>query len=192
MNPTGCDECDGTINHHGRGGQSFLWKGMTQKQINDKKIVIPDLQLFNPAPGDMVLDPATKHTLHPAPGCKTPNGQTPTICKSSLRTVNTQAKCGSPDDIYYWTPWRAPGSAPVIDSCGSAGGRFPGMGIGGAGAQYQVRSSRGRQCQCPCPCQAATDLLFFSDPPARSPDPACSVSCAHHAPRSCISVYAMR
>ena len=25
----------------------------------------------------------------------------------------------------------------MIDSCGSAGGRFPGMGIGGAGAQYQ-------------------------------------------------------
>jgi hypothetical protein len=50
-------------------------------------------------------------------GCKTPNGKKPTICKSSLRTVNTQAECGSPDDIYYWTPWRAPGAAPVIDSC---------------------------------------------------------------------------
>ena len=90
----------------------------------------------------MVLDPATKHTLHPAPGasrldtelcscacsflpcsfahqpgCANPNGKKPTICKSSLRTVNTQAECGSPDDFYYWTPWRAPGSAPVIDSC---------------------------------------------------------------------------
>ena len=64
----------------------------------------------------------------------------PTICKSSLRTVNTQAKCGSPEDFYYWAPWRAPGSAPVIDSCGSAGGRFPGMPIGGAGAQYQNTS----------------------------------------------------
>ena len=131
----GCDECDGTVNHHGRGGQQFLYKGMNQSYINDQKIVIPDL--FNPKPGDMVLDPATKHTLHPAPGCKTPNGRKPTICKSSLRTVNTQAECGSADDVYYWTPWRAPGSAPVIDSCGAAGGRFPGMGIGGAGAQYQ-------------------------------------------------------
>lgn len=30
-------------------------------------------------------------------------------------------------------PWRYPGSAPVIDSCGSAGGRLPGQGIGNAG-----------------------------------------------------------
>lgn len=166
----GCNECDGTINHHGRGGQRFLYKGMNQSHINANKVAIP---LFTPAPGDMVLDPATKSTLHPAPGCKEPNGKKPTICQSSLRTVNTQAKCGSPDDVYYWSPWRAPGAAPVIDSCertllhfllyvvhrgqaaifpfsrprflhcaensagGSAGGRFPGMGIGGAGAQYQ-------------------------------------------------------
>lgn len=135
----GCDECDGTINHHGRGGQQFLYKGMNQSHISANKIAIP---VFDPAPGDMVLDPATKHTLHPAPGvssfplrskfcsclrpfrapssatgCKTPNGKKPTVCKSSLRTVNTQADCGSADDFYYWTPWRAPGSAPVIDSC---------------------------------------------------------------------------
>ena len=43
---------------------------------------------------------------------------------------------GSPDDIYYYSPWRAPGSAPTIDACGSAGGRFPGQGRGGAGAQF--------------------------------------------------------
>merc|ERR1711920_603597 len=33
-------------------------------------------------------------------------------------------------------PWRAPGYAPVIDSCGSAGGRIPGQGKGGFGAEY--------------------------------------------------------
>ena len=26
------------------------------------------------------------------------------------------------DDIYQWNPWRAPGSAPVYDPCGMAGG----------------------------------------------------------------------
>jgi hypothetical protein len=31
---------------------------------------------------------------------------------------------------------RAPGFAPVIDSCGTAGGRHPGQGAGGYGAQY--------------------------------------------------------
>ena len=50
------------------------------------------------------------------------------LCISSegLRTVNTLAECGGPDDYYYYSPWRAPGAAPVIDSCGTAGGRFPG------------------------------------------------------------------
>lgn len=43
-------------------------------------------------------------------------------------------------DIYYYSPWRAPGSAPVIDSCGIAGGRLPGQGIGGAGAQFENSS----------------------------------------------------
>ena len=46
-----------------------------------------------------------------------------TICEKSLRTVNTNAECGAPDDFWYHHPWRYPGSAPVIDSCGSAGGR---------------------------------------------------------------------
>ena len=114
------DACDGTINHHGRGGQQFLYKGMNQSAINAHNITIP---LFEPAPGDMVLDPSTVHTLHPAAGCKNRNGKKPTICKASLRTVNSQAVCGSAEDVYYWAPWRAPGSAPVIDACGSAGGR---------------------------------------------------------------------
>lgn len=26
---------------------------------------------------------------------------------------------------YYYSPWRAPGSAPVFDSCGMAGGHKP-------------------------------------------------------------------
>jgi hypothetical protein len=38
---------------------------MDQKQITAKKVAI---SVFDPAPGDMVLDPATKHTLHPGPG----------------------------------------------------------------------------------------------------------------------------
>ena len=59
-----------------------------------------------------------------------------TICDPKQRTVNTAAECGSPEDYYFYSPWRAPGYAPVIDSCGSAGGRLPGQGAGGFGAQY--------------------------------------------------------
>ena len=36
-----------------------------------------------------------------------------------------------------YSPWRAPGSAPVIDPCGVAGGRIPGQGPGGFGAGFQ-------------------------------------------------------
>ena len=59
-----------------------------------------------------------------------------TICDPHIRTVNTHAKCGSKDDVYYYAPWRAPGRAPGIDSCGVAGGRLPGQGQGSAGANY--------------------------------------------------------
>ena len=43
---------------------------------------------------------------------------------------------GSATDFYYYSPWRAPGSAPVIDPCGSAGGRLPGQPGGNFGATY--------------------------------------------------------
>jgi len=66
------------------------------------------------------------------------NGSLPaTICDPAQRTVNTGAKCGADDDYYFYSPWRRPGSAPVIDSCGTAGGRIPSQGNGGFGAQYQ-------------------------------------------------------
>ena len=59
-----------------------------------------------------------------------------TICDPRLRTININAPCGSLTDYYYYSPWRAPGSAPVLDPCGAAGGRRPGQGNGGAGAAY--------------------------------------------------------
>lgn len=60
----------------------------------------------------------------------------PTICDKKLRTINLNAECGSPEDFWYYTPWRSPGIAPVIDSCGTAGGRLQGQGQGSAGASY--------------------------------------------------------
>jgi hypothetical protein len=134
----GCDVCDGTTNHVGHGNQRWLYKGMSQAVVTKKKIVIPDP--FNPPLGDMVLDPKTFPGLNITPGCAKPNGNKATVCASSLRTGNTKAKCGSAEDYYFYSPWRYPGSAPMIDSCGMAGGRFPGQSTGGAGAQYQNTS----------------------------------------------------
>ena len=138
----GCDACDGTTNHVGHGQQSFLYKGLTQQQVTNGKVFLANP--FNPAPGDMVLNPASRPGLDIKPGCAKPNGRKATVCASSLRTANTQAECGSKDDYYFYSPWRAPGSAPVIDSCGSAGGRFKGQPTGGAGAQYE-NTTRARE-----------------------------------------------
>eukprot|EP00040_Diaphanoeca_grandis_P015562 m.79529 g.79529 ORF g.79529 m.79529 type:complete len:373 (-) comp25223_c0_seq1:151-1269(-) len=49
-------------------------------------------------------------------------GKQATINDPKYRSVNRNATAGSPEDIYKHNPWRAPGSAPVGDACGLAGG----------------------------------------------------------------------
>jgi len=49
-------------------------------------------------------------------------GKAPTINAPEHRSVNRAAPAGSELDVYRWNPWRAPGSAPVNDACGLAGG----------------------------------------------------------------------
>eukprot|EP01065_Artemidia_motanka_P022808 TRINITY_DN269_c2_g1_i1.p1 TRINITY_DN269_c2_g1~~TRINITY_DN269_c2_g1_i1.p1 ORF type:complete len:539 (+),score=158.47 TRINITY_DN269_c2_g1_i1:54-1619(+) len=60
-----------------------------------------------------------------------------TLCDRELRTVNVDVECGAWNDWYYYSPWRAPGSAPVFDSCGMAGGTPL---AGGYGAVYRNTS----------------------------------------------------
>lgn len=45
----------------------------------------------------------------------------PTLPREA-RTVDTDKEDGADDDYYQYSPWRAPGSAGVIDPCGVAGG----------------------------------------------------------------------
>ena len=52
--------------------------------------------------------------------CK--SGKESTVNDPMLRSVNRNAKAGSPEDIYRHNPWRAPGNAPIADVCGLAGG----------------------------------------------------------------------
>eukprot|EP00316_Scyphosphaera_apsteinii_P020496 CAMPEP_0119304344 /NCGR_PEP_ID=MMETSP1333-20130426/5583_1 /TAXON_ID=418940 /ORGANISM="Scyphosphaera apsteinii, Strain RCC1455" /LENGTH=373 /DNA_ID=CAMNT_0007307203 /DNA_START=9 /DNA_END=1130 /DNA_ORIENTATION=+ len=49
-------------------------------------------------------------------------GKKATINDPALRTVNRNVTAGSELDIYKHNPWRAPGTAPVGDACGLAGG----------------------------------------------------------------------
>lgn len=57
---------------------------------------------------------------HKMPVCDT-GLQVPTLPKEA-RTVNTDKEDGAEDDYYQFSPWRAPGSAGVMDPCGVAGG----------------------------------------------------------------------
>lgn len=50
------------------------------------------------------------------------SGLKATICDPRMRTYNMNATCNGPEDILRWSPWRYPGSAPVDDPCGKAGG----------------------------------------------------------------------
>ena len=44
------------------------------------------------------------------------------ILAPEYRTTNLETVAGSVEDFYRFNPWRAPGQAPVYDSCGMAGG----------------------------------------------------------------------
>lgn len=104
----GCPECDGSSDHYGHGSAgtpmpSFIYTG--------PKPIPP----WTAPAGTMVLDP-TKPRPVPRSICGNRRRTNATICDPRLRTINVQAQCGSSDDIFYFSPWRAPGSAPVIDS----------------------------------------------------------------------------
>ena len=91
-------------------------------------------------PATCAIAPVSNYTIPfgpKAPICGPSQSLNATICDPKLRTVNTHAKCGAADDYFYFSPWRRPGSAPVLDACGTAGGRIPGQGAGGFGAVYQ-------------------------------------------------------
>eukprot|EP00041_Stephanoeca_diplocostata_P039847 m.1638000 g.1638000 ORF g.1638000 m.1638000 type:complete len:400 (-) comp26550_c0_seq1:266-1465(-) len=117
----GCEKCDGNtrgpvpkFQYVGNASDppSWGWEGI---------VPVPNSKRF--------------HQPIPTPNCDRPRTNA-TICDPALRTANTHAPCGSADDFYYYSPWRAPGSAPVIDSCGVAGGRLPGQGNGCCGAEF--------------------------------------------------------
>ena len=67
---------------------------MDQATCQRKNITVP----INPKLGDIVLDPnGPKFEIKSNCGKATKA----TICDRNLRTFNTHAKCGSPEDVYY-------------------------------------------------------------------------------------------
>ena len=62
--------------------------------------------------------------------CETPS--TAAVLPKAYWTMNIHATPGAEDDSYRHNPWRAPGSAPVVDPCGQAGGKYKITPMGGA------------------------------------------------------------
>eukprot|EP00040_Diaphanoeca_grandis_P011957 m.61133 g.61133 ORF g.61133 m.61133 type:complete len:428 (-) comp22936_c0_seq1:157-1440(-) len=60
------------------------------------------------------------------------NPTTEAVLPQEYWTLNLKAIPGSINDSYRYNPWRAPGSAPVVDACGQAGGKFLITPMGGA------------------------------------------------------------
>ena len=76
------------------------------------------------------------------------SGMVATVNDPLLRTYNRAAPALSEQDVYRFNPWRAPGAAPVFDSCGMAGG---GPVQQGGEAKYVPVLLRGKvTCSCCC------------------------------------------
>jgi hypothetical protein len=84
----------------------------------------------SPCPAQKNPTGTGQNKVGPGVACHGPQKSTakPTICDSKHRTININATCGGEDDWYFYSPWRAPGAAPVMDSCGVAGGHQPPQG----------------------------------------------------------------
>lgn len=67
-------------------------------------------------------DGGAKGGANPGTHDRCGSGMKATINDPLQRTLNRKAAAGSDEDWTKFNPWRAPGSAPVFDPCGMAGG----------------------------------------------------------------------
>ena len=124
----GCDigsgSCDGVTGQaSGSNGAKFKYTGSGEPPNYSGDGIVVDSHVVIPRP---------KFLKYPE--------RNATNCDPRSRTINIDAKCGSPEDFYYYNPWRYPGITPVADSCGIAGGILPGQEKGIAGADYTTTS----------------------------------------------------
>jgi hypothetical protein len=69
------------------------------------------------------------------------NPTTKAVLPKEYWTLNIHAVEGSVNDSYRFNPWRAPGTAPVIDPCGQAGGKYKHEVMGGDSTFVSVNVS---------------------------------------------------
>ena len=75
---------------------------------------------------------------------------------AKYRTANRNSKPGSTQDVFKYNPWRAPGLAPVWDSCGMAGGAPTPT----TASHRHLLSFMSKQCVEPIQCTHPTTNIF--------------------------------
>eukprot|EP00656_Telonema_subtile_P045546 TRINITY_DN517_c0_g1_i2.p1 TRINITY_DN517_c0_g1~~TRINITY_DN517_c0_g1_i2.p1 ORF type:complete len:424 (-),score=67.35 TRINITY_DN517_c0_g1_i2:222-1493(-) len=127
---TACDM--GDARREGGGGQPCLWWSqgcsigcpycLTDPRHPLNNHTIPTKPITGSAPH---ADKAGFRTSY----CEKPT--TASVLPKEFWTLNTEAQEGAEDDSYRFNPWRAPGTAPVVDPCGQAGGKYTQTPMGG-------------------------------------------------------------
>ena len=130
LNGTDGRTCDMGMRKEGGGGQPCLWwsQGCSINcqwcATNMTDGVIPTAPVTGVAPH---ADKAGFRVSY----CNTTKGFDAWTLPREAWTMNIHAVEGADDDSYRFNPWRAPGSAPVVDPCGQAGGRYTQTPVGG-------------------------------------------------------------
>eukprot|EP00928_Gymnodinium_smaydae_P028390 TRINITY_DN21659_c0_g1_i1.p1 TRINITY_DN21659_c0_g1~~TRINITY_DN21659_c0_g1_i1.p1 ORF type:complete len:426 (+),score=29.75 TRINITY_DN21659_c0_g1_i1:74-1351(+) len=124
------DGCDvGPWKENGGRGQACLWWSQGCS-------IHCDFCVTDPPGGQVPTTPITGNHPHADKAgfrksyCKQ-NMSKPWTLPRKAWTMNVNAVECSEEDSYRFNPWRAPGSAPVVDPCGQAGGKFRATPMGG-------------------------------------------------------------
>lgn len=124
-------KCDMGVRAEGGAGQPCLWWSQgcsigceycaTDPRHPANNGSIPTRQITGAWPHD---DKAGFRTAY----CDAPGKS---VLPKPYWTMNRHAVEGAVNDSYRYNPWRAPGSAPVVDPCGQAGGKYAQTPMGG-------------------------------------------------------------
>lgn len=126
--PTPDGRCDGGVRAEGGAGQPCLW--WSQGCSIGCAACATNLTNGVPPPGPITGNaPHTDKAGFRKSYCDNPTTG-PTLPRHAW-TMNIDAVEGSDEDSYRFNPWRAPGSAPVVDPCGQAGGKYKQTQMGG-------------------------------------------------------------
>ena len=124
-------ECDMGVRKDGGGGQPCLWWSQGCSIGCDYCITDPRHEANHGQIPTNAIEGAWPHT--DKAGFRTAYCDEPgkSVLPKEYWTMNTHAIDGAVNDSYKYNPWRAPGTAPVVDACGQAGGKFKQTPMGG-------------------------------------------------------------